>query len=162
MKLMQMLNRLKLFSQKPKEEKAIESVEIPIESVPIVENGVNEVNEINEVVLMDLKHLNTKSKLDNGKPAFKVIYKNPVKIYPYMSAEQTEIMSEDSLVGEADIYIKNCKVIANVKLMEPFATISKKMSKKGALYKPFGYVDLTPNFGKEPDQILVDFIYVLF
>ena len=158
MKLMEMLNRLKLFSQKPKEEEVMgmESVEIPAEPTPVAENKVN------EVVLMDLKHLNTRSELDNGKPAFKVVYKNPVKIYPYMSAEHTEIISEDSLVGEADIYIKNGKVIANVKLLEPFATISKKMSRNGALYKPFGYVDLTPNFGKEPDQILVDFIYVLF
>lgn len=157
MKLMKMLNRLGLLSSEPKEQEKNEVSENAVELPEVPKEELK-----NEVVLMDLKHLNVKTHLENGKEAFKVVYKNPVKIYPYMSAEHTEIMSEDSLVGEADIYIKNGKVVANIKLMEPFATLSRKMSKNKTLYKPFGYVDLTPDFGKEPDQILVDFIYVLF
>lgn len=161
MKLMQMLNRLGILSAKSKEEKKLDEVQPQVE-IPVEPKSEPQEEVKNEVVLMDLKHLNTKTHLENGKEAFKVVYKNPVKIYPYMSVEHAEIMSEDSLVGEADIYIKNGKVVANVKLLEPFATLSRKMPKSTVLYKPFGYVDLTPNFGKEPDQILVDFIYVLF
>lgn len=155
MKLLQVLNKLGLFEPKNKKIDVSKKVtEMPPKT--------SVQNKTEAVILLDLNHVNLKSKIETGKEAFKVIYKNPVKIYPYMAAEHAEIVSEDSLVGEADIHIKNNIVVAEVSLFEPFKSLAAASKNKRILYKPFGYVDLSINGNKEPDQILVDFIYVLF
>ncbi|NBO99767.1 MAG: hypothetical protein EBU90_06525 [Proteobacteria bacterium] len=161
MLLKQMLNMLGKLTKTSKKEVVQERIELP------KAQKVSEVKkeERTEVLLMDLNGINFTSNLYEGKEAFKITYKNPVKIYPYMVGDNSsDSMSDDSVVGDAEVYVKNNKVFANIKLEEPFAGLSKKISSKRVLYKPFGYINLLqkPSGNSVQEEISVDFIYVLF
>jgi hypothetical protein len=122
------------------------------------------------VLLLDLQHVNSKSRLHGGKDAFKVKCKDVVKVYAFtaMAAEfQDESngdYSEDIAIGDAKISIEGDKVFAEISLHEPYLYLPKGPGSFKPVYKPWGFFSLHDDYyskSSEPQEILVDFIYAV-